>query len=149
MRPSGNTLILVLILTIAAAFLAFFPGLMLMWKTGAALVAAFLVFDFFLVTGTIDIEFKREVKQSISVGVLSKVVLRFKNRQETDLSIIIHDHYPDNSKTDFFPFRAILPAKREFVTTYDFLPQKRGNMEFKGIDLIVLSRFGLWWKKHF
>ncbi|MCP3899452.1 MAG: DUF58 domain-containing protein [Desulfobacteraceae bacterium] len=42
-----------------------------------------------------------------------------------------------------------MPAKREFVTTYDFLPQKRGNMEFKGIDLIVLSRFGLWWKKHF
>ena len=149
MRPSGNAIIIVLILTITALILPFFHGFILMWKTGAALVFALLIFDFFLISQDIDIEFKREVKQSISVGVLSKVVLNFKNKQTIDLSIIIHDYYPDNSKTDFFPLKTVLPAEHEFRTTYDFLPVKRGNMEFKGIDIIVLSRFGLWWKKHF
>jgi uncharacterized protein (DUF58 family) len=149
MRPSGNALILVLILTTAALFLPFFHGFILMWKTGAALVSAFLIFDFFLTAKNIGIEFKREVKQNISVGVLSKVVLRFKNRQKFDLSIIIHDHYPDNSQADFFPLKTVLPAEQEFVTNYDFLPRKRGNMTFKGIDIVILSKFGLWWKKHF
>ncbi|MCK5543538.1 MAG: DUF58 domain-containing protein [Desulfobacterales bacterium] len=149
MRPSGNALILVLILTIAAAVLPFFNGFILIWKTGAALVVALLIFDFFFIVKNINIEFKRELKQSISVGVLSKVDLIFKNKQKFDLSIIIHDYYPKNSKIDFFPLKAILPSEHEFVTTYDFLPLKRGNMQFKGIDIIILSRFGLWWKKHF
>ena len=149
MKPSGHALILVLILTLAALILPFFQDFLVMWKAGTALVSGLLIFDFFLIRRTYDIEFKREVKQNISVGVVSKVLLRFKNRQKFDLSVIIHDHHPENSKADLLPVKAVLQKEREFVTMYDFLPRKRGNMTFKGIDLIVLSRFGLWWKKYF
>ncbi|MCD4741805.1 MAG: DUF58 domain-containing protein [Desulfobacteraceae bacterium] len=149
MRPSGNALILILILTLTALILPFSQGFLVMWKAGAALVSGLLIFDFFLIRQNFDIEFKREVKQSISVGVVSKVLLRFKNRQNFDFSVIIHDHHPENSKADLLPVKAVLQKNHEFVTMYDFSPQKRGNMTFKGIDLIILSRFGLWWKKKF
>lgn len=149
MRPSGNLLILFLALTITALVLPFFQGFIVMWKTGAAFVCALLVFDFFLVRKGVGIQFEREVKQSISVGVFSKVILKFKNSQNYDLSVLIHDHYPDNSRADVFPIKAVLPKEQEFVTAYDFLPQTRGDMTFQGIDVIVLSRFGLWWKKYF
>ncbi len=149
MKPSGNSLILLLILTLTALALPFFNGLLLMWKTGASLVFALLVFDFFLMQEDIDIQFKREVKQNISVGVLSKVVLRLENRHKFDFLVIIHDHHPDNSVANLLPIKAVLPKKSAFAARYDFLPQKRGDMIFKGVDLIVLSRFGLWWKKSF
>jgi uncharacterized protein (DUF58 family) len=149
MRPSGNALILFLILTIAALLLPFFQGFMIIWKTGAATVTALLLFDFFLIKQDVNIEFNREVKQSISVGILSKVTLKFKNNQEYDISAMIHDHYPDNSKAEGFPFKEVLPKQKEFVISYHFLPQRRGDMIFKGVDLIILSRFGLWWKKTF
>ncbi len=148
MRPSGNALILVSALTLTALIIPFFHGFVIVWKTGAALVSALLLFDF-IITGNVHIEFERMVNQSISAGVLSSVTLRFKNMEVYDLCVIIHDHYPDDSTTDFFPFKTILPEGHEFVTAYDFLPLRRGDMVFKGVDLIILSKFRLWWKKRF
>jgi len=149
MRPSGNALILFLFLTITALALPFLQGFIMVWKVFAVVLVTLAIFDFLLIRQNVEIECEREVKQSVSVGALSKVILRFKNLQDYNISVMIHDHYPDNSKVDVFPLKTTLPAKFEFTTTYDFLPQKRGDMVFKGVDLIVLSRFGLWWKKYF
>ncbi len=149
MRPSGNALIFLLIITLTALVLPFVSGFFLIWKIGAALGCGLLLFDFFLVKQDMDIKFKRKVKQSISVGVLSKVILEFENRNNFDISVIIHDHYPDHSTTDAFPLKSILPLNNKFVTSYDLLPNRRGDMIFKGVDLIILSRLGFWWKKYF
>jgi uncharacterized protein (DUF58 family) len=147
MRPSGRAVALALVLAVAAGLSAFSQDLVLSWKIAAAFFAGALLLDLFLGRTFPAVELEREVRHTLPVGVWSCIGLGFKNLGSSALTIVAHDHHPEHCETSALPLRVILPPGKRLSTSYRIRPNRKGDMEFGDIDLLILSPLGLWWKK--
>lgn len=147
MKPSGNTLITLFALMLLAAFLPLFDSALALWKMLASVSAGIFCIDFYIGRRSPDLEFRRKVRHSLPVGLWSKVELAFRNPGRGSVTIRVHDHYPADCRAEGQPCEYVVPAGTGKKVAYRIYPLVKGDMNFTGTDLLILSPLRFWWKK--
>ena len=56
----------------------------------------------------------------------------------------LRDDVPDEFTAEPASFELKLPAKRQAMLTYRFVPKRRGTYRFERVDALIASRLGFW-----
>ncbi|MEJ1394953.1 MAG: DUF58 domain-containing protein [Candidatus Sedimenticola sp. (ex Thyasira tokunagai)] len=149
MTPSRTLLIVSLLLAVVALAAAFLPWLGSLWWVLAGITMGVVLLDLVTVHRPIDVELRREVRHSIPVGAWSQVTLSLINREQRPFAIRLHDHHPAWFEVETLPCELTLPQRQSAKVTYRVRPARRGDGDFPGCDLLLLSPLGFWHKKRF
>ncbi|MEN8166019.1 MAG: DUF58 domain-containing protein [Pseudomonadota bacterium] len=149
MKPDHNLLYLLVGLLAIGLLASLLPDWAMVWKLSSASVLLLALLDLQLVRQQPLPGVKRVLRSSIPVGVWSKLALRLSNNSSRGLRLILHDHHPADFAIQGLPREVLLPARRQLELNYRIRPQRRGDGEFPGIDLILRSPFGLWRHRRF
>jgi uncharacterized protein (DUF58 family) len=115
-----------------------------LWKFAAALSLSLLLLDFYQVRRLPLPQVQRILRHSIPVGVWSQVELRLLNHSARGLRLFAHDHHPADFEVQGLPRKLFLPPERNLSLHYRIRPGQRGDGDFSGIDLALVSPLGLW-----
>jgi len=137
------------LLSLLALLAIWLPVMEAGWKLLGSLILAIGLLDLLRLRSLQTPEVERNLRTSIPVGVWSKIGLRLINQAETSLTLVVHDHHPGDFQVEGMPRLVYLPAHRQASLNYRLLPQRRGDGEFTGLDLILKSPLGLWRQKRF
>ncbi len=149
MRPATNQLYLLTGLLLVGLLAALWPGWASLWKFSAALSLGILLLDFYQVRRLTLPQVQRLQRNSIPVGVWSQVELRLLNSSARGLRLLAHDHHPADFEVQGLPRKLFLPPERKLSLHYRIRPKQRGDGDFPGIDLVLISPLGLWGLQRF
>ena len=149
MTPSRRTVLLASVILLLALLTQFWPSLALLRDLTAAIVVGALLLDLLLQRREPVPEIKRELRGSIPVGVWSEVKLQVTNLGNRPQWLTLHDHHPSDYAVEGLPAQLTIPANRIGRVAYRLRPNQRGDGEFNGVDLVTVSPFGLWQRKHY
>ncbi|WP_417222158.1 DUF58 domain-containing protein [Amphritea sp.] len=147
MIPSRRTVMLAALLLVVAVCAAFWPALAGLRNVIVAAASTLLLLDLLLHRREPTAQVTRELKGSIPVGVWSKVTLRLTNLTQRAQQLTLHDHHPADYGVEGLPLTLTLPAQRGAKAVYRIKPDRRGDGDFSGIDLVTVSPLGLWQRK--
>ncbi|RTE66420.1 DUF58 domain-containing protein [Amphritea opalescens] len=147
MIPSRRTVMLAALILALAIGVAFWPGLAGLRNLIVAGAAIVLLLDLLLHRREPTAQVSRELRGSIPVGVWSEVTLRVTNLSGRTQQLTLHDHHPADYGVEGLPLKITVPAERAAKTVYRLKPDRRGDGEFTGIDLVSVSPLGLWQRK--
>ena len=149
MTPSRRAILLATVILLLALLTQFWPSLTLLRDLTAAIVIGALFLDLLLQRRDPVPEIKRELRSSIPVGVWSEVKLQVTNASNKPQWFTLHDHHPSDYAIEGLPAQLTIPADRTARVSYRLRPNRRGDGEFKGVDLVTVSPFGLWQRKRY
>lgn len=149
MKPDRNLLYLLAGLLAIGLLASLLPGWVMLWKLCSAVVLLLGLLDLQLVRQQPLPGVKRVLRGSIPVGVWSKIELQLSNNSSRGLRLTLHDHHPADFDIQGLPREVFLSARRKLELSYRIRPQRRGDGEFPGINLILRSPFGLWRHRRF
>ncbi len=149
MTPSSAQYWLLAALSALALGAVFSPWLGDLWTLGASILLAILVGDALLGWRRPRLDIQRHLRHSLPVGVWSPVTLSLTPQAGRPLRLWLHDHHPAQFEVTAMPSRLQLPDRRRARLSYRVRPQRRGQARFTGVELLVASPLGLWWRKHF
>ncbi|MBQ0757985.1 MAG: DUF58 domain-containing protein, partial [Amphritea sp.] len=149
MTPSRRAVLLATVILLLALLTQFWPSLTLLRDLIVAIVIGALLLDLLLQRREPVPEIKRELRGSIPVGVWSEVKLQVTNFGNRPQWLTLHDYHPSNYAVEGLPAQLTIPADRTARVTYRLRPNQRGDGEFKGVDLVTVSPFGLWQRKQY
>lgn len=147
MIPSRRTVMLAALILALAIGVAFWPGLAWLRNMIVAGAAIVLLLDLLLHRREPAAQVSRELRGSIPVGVWSEVKLQVDNLSGRTQQLILHDHHPADYAVEGLPLSLTVPAERAAKAVYRIKPDKRGDGEFNGIDVLSVSPLGLWQRK--
>ncbi|MCW8908340.1 MAG: DUF58 domain-containing protein, partial [Sedimenticola sp.] len=149
MTPSRQLLWLVLLLALLALARAFYPALDMLWLSLSGVATGVVLLDALLGWQPPALVLERDVRHTLPVAAWSTVTLRLNNTGERPLRLLLHDHHPGRFQVEGLPQRLELPARRALHATYRVRPERRGDAEFTGCDLLIRSPLGFWQRRHF
>lgn len=149
MTPSRHLVSAALGLTALAAAGLALPALQWLWPPVASLLALVAALDFLQVRQARMPRVARELLHGIPVGVRSKVELRVENASPRRLVLQLHDHHPGRFHAEDLPLRLEIPPRRQIASHYRLTPTQRGDAVFPGMDLLLRSPWGFWWRRVF
>ncbi len=149
MTPSRRAVLLATVILLLALLTQFWPSLTPLRDLITAIVIGALLLDLLLQRREPVPEIKRELRGSVPVGVWSEVKLQVTNLGSRPQWLSLHDHHPSNYAVEGLPAQLTIPADRTARVTYRLRPNQRGDGEFKGVDLVTVSPFGLWQRKQY
>lgn len=144
MRPDSNQLYLLSGLLLVGLLAAVWPVWAQLWKFVAALSLGLLLIDFYQVRRLPMPRVQRVVRASIPVGVWTQVELQLLNPSARGLWLFVHDHHPADFEVQGLPRKLFLSPERKLSLHYRVWPARRGDGDFPGIDLALVSPLGLW-----
>lgn len=144
MKP-GRLLIVVSALWASSGFIiAFNPLFSPIWGPIGIVILTICVFDALSVWLEPDIIIERKIAHNLPVGSWSSVKLTIHNKSNRSYKLKIYDLHPSSFTTKYLPLAVQLQQKRYIQLRYKILSRTRGDFDFEGIEVIVLSRFSLW-----
>lgn len=149
MTPSRHLLWLVLLLALLALARTFYPALEMLWISLSGVATGVVLLDALLGRQPPPLTLEREVRHTLPVAVWSTVTLRLENAGDRPLRLLLHDHHPGPFQVEGLPQRLDLPPRRALQATYRVRPERRGDAEFPGCDLLLQSPLGFWRRRHF
>jgi len=149
MTPTGHLLWLFGALIALALGGLFLPLIEALWPLAASGATALALADYLLGRRVPNLQLTRELRHSLPVGVWSRVGVRIENPGAWALDILLHDHHPNSFESEALPARLRLPPGRAARVGYRVRPRQRGDAEFPGADLLLLSPLTLWRKRCF
>ncbi len=145
MIPSGRLIVLVLAGTVPV--LAGGPGssaAILIAIIYNGILAAALLFDFFITARPAGFSLDREFESKMSIGEENPVRVNAKNHTSHPIKMIIKDEPPAVNFTVIDRVRELrLPAGEEASVVYRLIPAKRGDYSFGSLNYRYFSRLGL------
>ncbi len=146
MIPTPRLLVLGAALAATAALLAFYPELLRLWLVLPVALAVCALYDLVSVY-LIKLEGSRNVRQVMSHRAWSDVTLNISNIGKKTVHAQIHDMHPQLCQVRGLPRDQLLEPQSATGIIYEVLPETRGNMEFDGIECLVRTKLGLWFRK--
>ncbi|MEM7404213.1 MAG: DUF58 domain-containing protein [Pseudomonadota bacterium] len=118
----------------------------LLWTVAACLLVLALLADWFLVHTLSVPQVRRDMPGSLSLGVRAQVGLEIESRGQYRPLARLHDLYPAEFDAPELPLELRIDYG---ISRYEYglRPTSRGDAHFPGIDLLLRSPFGLWWRK--
>ncbi|MCM8855532.1 MAG: DUF58 domain-containing protein [Candidatus Thiodiazotropha sp.] len=149
MIPSSRLITALFLLSTPALLAIWYPAWAIPWKLLSALLLVFALLDLWRLRQLPIPELVRHIRTSIPVGVWTDVELRLRNRSEYVLNLAVHDHHPSDFNVQDQLQSIAIPPQRQTNLRYRVLPNRRGERQFDGVDLLVHSPLGLWRQKYF
>lgn len=144
MIPAARIVWLMLALLLLAIALGFFPEYADNWKFVIYVVLGVLFADAFSVLGKKSIRAERYVMHALSLGAWSNVELTLHNHYRYPLKLEIFDHVPNELEFEGLPINLTIPPRNWAKVKYRVKPIVRGRVEFKKVQIRIVSVMGLW-----
>jgi uncharacterized protein (DUF58 family) len=144
MRPAPALLWLLLGWTGLGALVAFGWLPLLAWLAFALLLVALAIFDVWRLRAEPSPGIARELPPVVPLGPELVVALRLRPQGRRTLSFELHDLHPGGWPVRGMPRRLALPPGRELALDYALTPTGRGQFDFAGSHLRLLSPWRLW-----
>jgi uncharacterized protein (DUF58 family) len=107
-------------------------------------VAMVALLDLATLAGTSRLRMERHVGKVCSLNEPQDVELVVENPGNISRSMRLRDDVPDEFTVNPAAFLVNVPARRQAVLTYRFVPKRRGTYVFEQVDALVASRLGFW-----
>jgi uncharacterized protein (DUF58 family) len=146
MIPAARIVWLMLALLLLAIALGFFPEYADSWKFVIYVVLGVLFADAFSVLGKKSIRAERYVMHALSLGAWSNVELTLHNHYRYPIKLEIFDHVPNELEFEGLPINLTIPPRNWAKVKYRVKPIIRGRVEFKKVQIRIISVLGLWKK---
>lgn len=147
-RPTTNLLYL-LLLWLGWSLIASLTELLWLWHISTVLLIILISWQAWQCYLIQAVEFNRQVPNTLSVGVWSKISITVYNPYTNQQNIAIFDHYPLPSEYLGLPQQLFLPPKQSLQISYNLRPLQRGSQEFTAIETLTTGGWGLWQKYHY
>ncbi|MBT8082580.1 MAG: DUF58 domain-containing protein [Gammaproteobacteria bacterium] len=92
---------------------------------------------------------ERKLPASMSLMNWIDVGLSLSNRGDRALRLRVFDHHPQAFDVEGLPRDVVVRPQHFADVDYRARPTQRGEFEFRGCELRVVSPFGLWWRRRF
>lgn len=89
-------------------------------------------------------EVRREINNALAVGVKSSATLIFTNTSTHRLTLDVLEDYPLSCQIFDLPQKIHLSARSEHAIQYHLQPNKRGDIHYHGVYLLLHSPWGIW-----
>jgi len=149
MTPTRPLLLLAAGCTALALGAVWFPALAGLWPPVAGIVLGTVALDALLAWRSNTPTVTRELRQTIPVGVWSKVGVTLENPGPRYIRLRVHDHHPEYFEAEALPADLSIPARGRATVEYRVRPQQRGDHAFRGVDIEIASPFGFWLYRRF
>lgn len=142
--PAARLLWLVGLALAAAVAASIEPALLAIWSVLAGLIAAVALVDLLMALRAPAPAARREVPNSLPLGVRHEVSLRFANPAARSTTLDAFDHHPSGFEAAGLPRRVTLPARGWTELRYEVRPVARGVAHFGLVEARIASPLGLW-----
>ncbi len=119
------------------------------WVAVLGAVIGFAGLDALLATRVSTPEIERKLPASMSLMNWIEVGLSISNRGTRAVRLRMFDHHPQAFDVEGLPCNVVVRAQHFADVVYRAHPTQRGEFEFPGCELRVVSPFGLWWRRRF
>ncbi len=120
------------------------PSLLIYWQIGGIILLLSALIDAWRVWRLPNLKIKRQVANSLALGVWSEVTLTLFNPTNRQYSLEVFDDYPITSDLQGQPQTIIISPATTVKMQYRIRPQQRGAIDFAGVHLLHLSSWGFW-----
>ncbi|MCG8313326.1 MAG: DUF58 domain-containing protein [Pseudomonadales bacterium] len=114
------------------------------WWIGSVVILILAIIDFIGYFRFSGIEVKRHVSDSLALGSWSQVTLDITHPFNRPTKIRLADHPPPDCAVNQAEWLTELIPDQGTHTHYRIQPNQRGDLDFKGVDLLYPSTLGLW-----
>ena len=147
--PSKQLVILSCIFMLLSVLLYWLPAFTWIFLLIQGLAVFLLLIDYLSTFRTLKIKVSRLVRHNLPVDVTSQITIKIHNLDSFTRTLCFHDHHPTHFQSKNLPYCQQIPANQGIKFDYTVIPQKRGDAEFKGFDLVIHSLFGFWRSHYF
>lgn len=144
--PAKRSFWLLLLNSAVALLASIMPGWMLLWYFTLGASVLLWLLDMLLAYPRPRLRVERQLPQSLSVGITTRLALTSHNEDRRPLIVELYDHYPNSFSAQNLPIRLHLAPDENAETHYRIKPLERGLMHFTSIQARVLSPLQLWWR---
>jgi uncharacterized protein (DUF58 family) len=142
--PATRLLWLVGLALAAAIAASIAPALLPAWVVLAGAIGVVALVDMLAALRAPAPAARREVPNSLPLGVRHEVSLRFANAAPHSTTLDVFDHHPHGFEAAGLPRRVTLPARGWTELRYEVRPVERGVAHFGLVETRVASPLGLW-----
>ena len=139
-RPLGIALLLPALVSLTLFVSEDFLPLVKVIDTAVVALAAF---DLLTLWGAAHLD-----RAADRLGLLARRARRSRARSRKPESrprfLVVRDDVPDVFTAEPASFELKLPAKRQAMLSYRFVPKRRGTYRFERVDALISSRLGFW-----
>ena len=154
MRPSKRLLFLITawsLLGLGVALSQWFPATVArypqwvdLWWTGSLVILLLALLDLTGYLRQSSVTVTRQVNDSLSLGSWSQVTLNLTHEFPRPTRVTIADHPPPECAVSDTRWHTTLQPDQGTSTHYRIQPNARGDLSFRGVDLLYPSGLGLW-----
>jgi len=90
-----------------------------------------------------DFEVTRQCDSKLSLGANNAIRLHVYNRSDQAVAVALRDEFPVSFQTDLWQLTGVVAPRSELVLTYHLKPFRRGDYQFRDINLRYRGRLGL------
>jgi uncharacterized protein (DUF58 family) len=94
-------------------------------------------------------QIERKLPASMSLMNWIEVGLSISNHGTQALRLRVFDHHPQDFDIEGLPADLAVRPQHFADVVYRARPTRRGEFEFPGCEVRMVSPFGLWWRRHF
>ncbi len=154
MRPSKKLLILLSVWSLVGLGVALsqwlpatrtsYPQWVEYWWIGSIVIVLLALVDLLGYFRQSSIQVQRAVSDSLSLGSWSQVGLNITHEFRRPTPVTIADHPPAECAVSESRWQTMLVPDQGTGTHYKIRPNERGDLTFKGVDILYPSSLGLW-----
>lgn len=146
-KPSVHSVLLSVAITLLAIACAFMEALETAFLITSGLAAAVWLLDLVYVRRCSDFRVDRRVNKNLPIYVWAEITLRLQHAHNRTIPLLAHDYHPPHFLVEGQPRRLLLAPNTRAEIKYRIKPQRRGDAEFSGLDLMLTSPFRLWQRR--
>lgn len=144
MKPSRLTFFLLSFWALFGLAASFNPNAIQYWNMLGVMIGVALLIDAFYVYLEPNIRIERRMGHNLSVNGWTKCHLQIRNIGNRTYQLSIYDLHPSHIKSKDLPINLSLQPGKFADTHYRLFPTQRGDAEFSGLHVKVISKLGLW-----
>ena len=114
------------------------------WWIGSIVIVLLALLDLLGYLRRPALQIQRQVSDSLALGSWSDVTLAISHDFRRPTDVTIADHPPAECATNAAQWYTRLLPDQGTATHYKIKPNQRGDLTFKGVDLLYPSSMGLW-----
>ncbi|MGC4017403.1 MAG: DUF58 domain-containing protein [Luteolibacter sp.] len=144
MRPTTNTIWLVLIWALCGLAVSWFPAAVWPWGSIGCMIVVALAIDALRLQARPSLNIERRLPGRFALGEAGDVRLIVTNPSRKEQQVEIFDGVPPDAVAETMPWSGVIPASREIRVIHPVSIPVRGEVRFSPVQVLVRSDWGYW-----